>query len=51
MRLRDKIDSSRDIAPLKPANDAVILSTDELSIDQVLERTIMLVDAFDQKKE
>jgi CMP/dCMP kinase len=51
MRLRDKIDSSRDIAPLKPANDAVILSTDELSIDQVLERTIMFVEAFDQKKE
>lgn len=35
---RDRIDSTRDIAPLKPAEDAIILDTDGLSIVQVLER-------------
>jgi cytidylate kinase len=33
---RDRIDSSRDIAPLKPAEDAIIVDTDGLSIEQVL---------------
>ena len=33
---RDRIDSTRDIAPLKPAEDAIIVDTDGLSIEQVL---------------
>ena len=36
MRARDHIDSTRDLAPLRPAEDAVILSSDDLDADQVL---------------
>jgi cytidylate kinase len=42
MRARDHIDSSRDLAPLRPAEDAVILSSDGLDADQVLARAIEL---------
>lgn len=35
---RDRIDSTRTIAPLKPADDAHILDTDGLTIQQVFER-------------
>jgi cytidylate kinase len=35
MRLRDEIDSTRDVAPLRPAEDAVIVDSDELDFDQV----------------
>ena len=37
MRLRDQIDSSRQVAPLKAAPDAVRLISDHLDADQVLE--------------
>jgi cytidylate kinase len=37
MRLRDKIDSSRAVAPLRPAEDAIRVETDNLSIDEVLD--------------
>lgn len=36
MKRRDLIDSTRAVAPLKPAEDAVIVNTDMLDIDQVL---------------
>ncbi len=36
MKKRDRIDSTRAIAPLKPANDAIIINTDNLSIPQVI---------------
>jgi cytidylate kinase len=39
---RDRIDSTRDIAPLKPAEDAIIIDTDGLSVEQVLNRLIEL---------
>ena len=35
---RDAIDSSREISPLRPAADAVIIKTDGLSLEQVVER-------------
>jgi CMP/dCMP kinase len=35
---RDRIDSTRAVAPLKPAKDAVILDSDKLSADQVFEK-------------
>lgn len=38
IKRRDSIDSSREIAPLKPAEDAVIVDTDILSIEQVVDR-------------
>jgi cytidylate kinase len=43
MRRRDQIDSTRAIAPLKPAEDAVWMSTDGLSIDQVMLKVLKLV--------
>jgi cytidylate kinase len=36
MKRRDKIDSNRAIAPLRPAADAIILNTDGLSICEVI---------------
>ena len=35
---RDEADSGRDVAPLKPAEDAVMLDTSGLDVDQVVER-------------
>jgi cytidylate kinase len=43
MRRRDLIDSTRAIAPLRPAPDAIILDSDQLSLDQVLEKVRALV--------
>lgn len=40
---RDKIDSGREIAPLKPAKDAVIIQSDGLGIEEVLEKAKELV--------
>ncbi len=38
LRNRDTIDSSRTVAPLRPAEDAVIIDTDRLNLEQVLEK-------------
>ncbi len=35
MKKRDRIDSTRVIAPLRPAKDAILINTDNLSISQV----------------
>ena len=35
MKMRDRIDSTRDIAPLRAAEDAVVVDSDALSIEQV----------------
>jgi len=43
MRRRDKIDSERAAAPLRPATDAVIIDTTNLTIDQVMERINQLI--------
>jgi cytidylate kinase len=45
MRRRDQIDSQRKVAPLRPAEDAVILCSDGLDADQVLERAKSLVNS------
>jgi cytidylate kinase len=37
MRRRDQIDSTRAVAPLRPAQDAIILDSDRLSVEQVLQ--------------
>lgn len=37
MRKRDRLDSTRAVAPLRPADDARILDSDQLNADQVLE--------------
>lgn len=40
---RDRIDSTRDVAPLKAAEDAVVLNSDQLNADEVFERILALV--------
>lgn len=42
---RDRIDSGRALAPLRPAEDAVILDTTMLSAQQVLEKVLNLVES------
>ena len=42
---RDARDAQRTVAPLKPAEDAVLIDTTGLSIDQVVERVLALVPA------
>jgi CMP/dCMP kinase len=44
MRRRDQIDSTRAIAPLKPAVDAVLVNTDGLDIEAVVEKVMALVE-------
>lgn len=43
MRKRDQIDSTRQIAPLKPAKDAITIDSNRLDADQVLEKAKELV--------
>jgi cytidylate kinase len=45
MRRRDKIDSTRAMAPLKVAEDAVVIDTNDLTIEQVLEDVRALLKA------
>lgn len=39
---RDKLDSEREVAPLKKADDAIEIDTTSLSIEQVVERIMLL---------
>lgn len=39
---RDRIDSTRDLAPLKAAEDAVVVDSNKLDIDEVLEQVLNL---------
>ncbi len=43
LKNRDRIDSSRDIAPLRPAEDAVVIRADCLGIQQVFQKVKDLV--------
>ncbi len=43
MRKRDQIDSNRAVAPLRPADDAHILCSDELDAEQVFDQALVLV--------
>ena len=40
MRTRDQIDSTRDVAPLRAADDAIILDSDDWDADQVLDEVV-----------
>lgn len=39
---RDRIDSTRDVAPLKPAGDAILIDSDKLDADQVFQKALSL---------
>jgi len=41
---RDRIDSTRDVAPLKAAEDAVVLDSDQLNADEVFEQVMKLIE-------
>ena len=41
---RDKIDSERDAAPLRIAYDATVIHTDGLSLEEVVESIVSLVE-------
>jgi cytidylate kinase len=45
IRRRDRIDSEREVAPMRAAPDAVILNTDGLSIEEVLQRLLEMIAA------
>ena len=42
MRDRDRIDSTRDLAPLRAASDAIVLDTTELDAGQVFKRVLKM---------
>jgi cytidylate kinase len=42
---RDERDSTREVAPLKPASDAILLDTSELDVQQSIAEAIRLVEA------
>ncbi len=43
VEMRDKVDSERPVAPLKPAPDATIIDTDHLDLDEVVEKIVKKV--------
>ncbi len=45
VKARDECDSSRKHSPLKPAKDALIIDTTELSIDEVVTQVVALIEA------
>ncbi|TME21893.1 MAG: (d)CMP kinase [Chloroflexi bacterium] len=45
VELRDRVDSERPVAPLRPAEDALIIDTDHLDVDQVVDRIVGHVQA------
>ena len=45
MQKRDEIDSSREIAPLRAAADAVVIQSDRLGIDEILQKVLHLIES------
>ncbi len=43
MAARDHVDSQRDVAPMRPAPDALVVMTDGMSIDDVVDRVVELL--------
>ncbi|MFQ5879262.1 MAG: (d)CMP kinase [Dehalococcoidia bacterium] len=44
VRRRDSIDQGREESPLRPAPDAIVISTDGLPLEQVVERILQLIE-------
>jgi len=44
VEMRDRIDSERPIAPLRPAADAFVIDTDQLDLDEVVDRIVREVE-------
>lgn len=43
MQIRDQIDSQRDVAPLRPAEDAIIINSDGKDAEQIFQMALKLV--------
>ena len=39
---RDRIDSTRDVAPLKAADDAIVIDSDKMNVEEVFEKVLGL---------
>lgn len=44
LRRRDRIDSERSVSPLRPADDAIALDTDGLTLEEVVQRVMELIE-------
>lgn len=42
IQARDEVDSNRAVSPLRPAEDAILLNSDDLNVEQVLEKASAL---------
>jgi cytidylate kinase len=49
MKRRDRIDSGREIAPLRPADDAIIVDTTDMTIEQVIAHVRTLVQVWSRQ--
>ncbi len=47
---RDERDASRTVAPLKPADDAIVIDTSDMTIDEVMEQVNHLLHKNDIKR-
>ena len=45
LRHRDKIDSARDDSPMRPADDAMLVETDRLDVEEVVEIIVSRIEA------
>ncbi len=50
LRVRDYADEHRDIAPLKPANDAIIMDTSNYTLDETIEKCIEIINLKTKNK-
>jgi cytidylate kinase len=44
LRRRDRIDSERSVSPLRPAEGAAVINTDGLTLEEVVQRVLELVE-------
>ena len=51
LRRRDAYDSGREAAPLRPAEDAVVIDTTRMGIEQVLDALMALIENWSAEKE
>jgi cytidylate kinase len=51
VRRRDEIDSGRAVAPLQPADDAIVVDTTLLPVEEVMTRVLALVESWGQPSE
>lgn len=51
VRRRDEIDSGRALSPLRPADDAIVVDSTQLTVDQVMDEVRSLVESWDRPPE